>query len=109
MENRNQSTTTSERGCFLALYLPLFFEVDRNRGNKATLKKVCFMSSRWPKLWPVGRPQYLFFFGGGGGGGKKILKFLEKGNWQNEKKVPIMQLYPHPAAGPETIFFLRVA
>ena len=29
---------------------------------------------------------------------------------QNEKKkFPILQLYPHPAAGPETTFFLRVA
>ena len=24
--------------------------------------KVCFLSSGWPKLWPVGRPQNLFFF-----------------------------------------------
>ena len=24
------------------------------------LKKGCFLSSGWPKLWPVGRPQYLF-------------------------------------------------
>ena len=26
------------------------------------LKKVCFLSSGWLKLWPVGRPQYLFLF-----------------------------------------------
>ena len=37
-------------------------------------KKVCFLSSGWPKLWPAGRPQkknflLFFFFGGGGGGG----------------------------------------
>ena len=35
--------------------------------TQATLKKkVCFLSSGWPKLWPVGRPQkknvFLFFF-----------------------------------------------
>ena len=70
-------------------------------------KKVCFLSSGWPKLWPVGRPQYLFFFFG-----KKILIFKKKKRGkkgQNEKKeVPILQLQPHPAAGPETTFFLRV-
>ena len=27
----------------------------------ATLKKECFLSSLWPKLWPVGRPQNVFF------------------------------------------------
>ena len=30
-------------------------------GSQTTLKKVCFLSSGWPKLWPVGRPQYLLF------------------------------------------------
>ena len=38
------------------------------------LKKNCFLSSGWPKLWPVGQPQsffsffFFFLFGGGGGG-----------------------------------------
>ena len=31
-------------------------------GVRPPLNKVCFLSSRWPKLWPLGRPQILFFF-----------------------------------------------
>ena len=34
-------------------------------GSEATLRKVCFLSSGWPELWPVGRlqnPSSFFFF-----------------------------------------------
>ena len=51
--------------------------------DQATLKKMCFLSSGRPKLWPVGRLEnllfffYVFFFfwggGGRGGGCKKII------------------------------------
>ena len=67
-------------------------------------KKNCFLSSGWPKLWIVGRLQNLFlsfsflFFG------KKIIK-----SFKIKKKFPSRQYYTHPAAPPETTFFLRVA
>ena len=38
-------------------------------------KKVCFLSSGWPKLWPVGRPQNLFFSPFFFFFGKKMVKF----------------------------------
>ena len=41
---------------------------------KGTLKKVCLLSSGWPKLGPVGQPQSSFFFGGGG----EIMNFFTK-------------------------------
>ena len=50
---------------------------------------------------------FLFFFGGGGGGNRKIVKIILRG--KNEKKVPSRPLHNHSAAGPETIFFLRLA
>ena len=78
-------------------------------GGHDTLKgpplKVCFLSSGWPKVWPVGRTQYLFFFLFFFG--KKIVRIiLKKTICKNEKrKVHNRPLYTHPAATVETTFF----
>ena len=68
------------------------------------LIQVCFLSSGWPKSWPIGPPlkmNSLFIFvrnksnlGGGG---------ICKNPGKNGNKSS------HPAAGPETNFFLRIA
>ena len=54
------------------------------------LKKVCFLCSGWPKLWPVGRPQnyffsvFFFFWGGGGGGVRKWWNLDKKKKWKKK-------------------------
>ena len=50
--------------------------------HQATLKKVCFLSNGWHKLWQFGRPQifYIFFLL------RKLLKYYE--NWEGKKRVP---------------------
>ena len=82
---------------------------------KATLKKVCFLSSGWPKLWPLGRPQFFFLFlhyffffcGGGGWRGKKITDIPpppptpappKKTRKLKKKEVPSRHKNHHPAA-----------
>ena len=83
------------------------------------LKKVCFQCSGWPKLWPLGRPQFFFFrffvffffLGGGGGGGKKITKMFgktKKIEIEGKKRSKSAQIFS-PGRWTGNKLFLRVA
>ena len=83
--------------------------VQKKRGtkNKATLKKMFVSCPAGGRNCGQLGGRNIFFLSC-----KKILKFLTKKIKKiknDKKKVPILQLYPHLAAGPETTFFLRVA